>query len=91
MIYFTFVIISFKRLNFFFPVVLEEKLEKLRVENNVGSLTELIKDLHVYPDFHGNTLLFFLITMKRKLIGFQETGLQSLIRGCKDLLLVLHS
>ena len=44
----------------FLSVVLEEELEKLRVENKVGSLTELIKDLHVYPDFHGNTKFSFL-------------------------------
>ena len=79
----------------FLFVVLEEKLEKLRVENDVGSLTELIKDLHVYPDFHGNTVFSFLIyNVEEKLFdktfGFQETGLLSLIRECKDLFLVFH-
>ncbi|RDB19579.1 hypothetical protein Hypma_013378, partial [Hypsizygus marmoreus] len=34
--------------------VLEETLEKLRVERKVETLTELTKDLHMYPDFHGN-------------------------------------
>jgi hypothetical protein len=43
----------------FLSLVLEERLEKLRVENGVESLTELIKDLHVYPDFHG-THVFYL-------------------------------
>ena len=83
--------------HFFFPV-LEEKLEKLRVENKVGSLTELIKDLHIYPDFHGNAMFsFFLIAMRKlnvKLSDFffsQETGLQSQILGCKGPLLVFHS
>ena len=61
LIYVTYRLFHFNRLEFFsFFVVLEEKLEKLRVENNVGSLTELIKDLHVYPDFHGNTNALFL-------------------------------
>ncbi|KAG5645270.1 hypothetical protein DXG03_006572 [Asterophora parasitica] len=35
-------------------VVLQELLEKLRVEHKVDTLTELTKDLHIYPDFHGN-------------------------------------
>lgn len=33
--------------------VLEEILEQLRVESGANSLTELTKDLHIYPDFHG--------------------------------------
>ena len=53
-------------LKLFLFVVLEEtrKLEELRVENNVESLTELIKDLHVYLDFHGNSVFCYLITMR---------------------------
>ena len=82
--------------NFASFIVLEEKLEKLRVENNVGSLTELIKDLHIYPDFHGNSVLFLFISWNlvyswsTTTSGFQETDLQSLIQGCKDPLLVFH-
>ena len=56
----------------FFPV-LEEKLEKLRVENKVGSLTELIKDLHIYPDFHGNAMFSFFDCnekVERQTFGF---------------------
>ncbi|KAF5363911.1 hypothetical protein D9756_000937 [Leucocoprinus leucothites] len=34
--------------------ILEEILEQLRVESGASSLTELTKDLHIYPDFHGN-------------------------------------
>ncbi|KAJ7265859.1 FGGY family of carbohydrate kinase [Mycena haematopus] len=34
--------------------VLNDLLEKLRVEAGVTSLTELLKDVHMYPDFHGN-------------------------------------
>ncbi|KXN86178.1 hypothetical protein AN958_10422 [Leucoagaricus sp. SymC.cos] len=32
--------------------LLEEVLEQLRVESDANSLTELTKDLHIYPDFH---------------------------------------
>ncbi|KAJ7477167.1 hypothetical protein B0H11DRAFT_2030012 [Mycena galericulata] len=35
-------------------VVLQDLLEKLRVEEQVDSFTELMKDVHLYPDFHGN-------------------------------------
>ena len=45
---------------YYFLLVLEERLEKLRVENGAESLTELIKDLHVYPDFHGMYCALFL-------------------------------
>ncbi|KAI0334932.1 Pentulose kinase [Cubamyces sp. BRFM 1775] len=34
--------------------VLQAELEKLRVEEKVDNLTELTKDLHFYPDLHGN-------------------------------------
>ncbi|KAL7282009.1 Pentulose kinase [Trametes coccinea BRFM310] len=34
--------------------VLQAELEKLRAEEQVESLTELTKDLHFYPDLHGN-------------------------------------
>jgi hypothetical protein len=40
-------------LKFFFVIVLHEILERLRVEQNAESLTEVIKDLHLYPDYHG--------------------------------------
>lgn len=35
--------------------VLQEILEKLRLEKGVDSLVELTKDLHIYPDLHGET------------------------------------
>ncbi|KAJ6627391.1 FGGY family of carbohydrate kinase [Mycena sp. CBHHK59/15] len=35
-------------------VVLQDLLEKLRAEEEVDSLTEMMKDVHMYPDFHGN-------------------------------------
>jgi len=34
--------------------VLADQLEKLRTEAGVESLTELTKDMHFYPDLHGN-------------------------------------
>ncbi|KAH6896410.1 ribitol kinase [Coprinopsis sp. MPI-PUGE-AT-0042] len=34
--------------------VLHDTLERLKVEKGVNSSTELTKDLHLYPDFHGN-------------------------------------
>ncbi|KAJ7499352.1 FGGY family of carbohydrate kinase [Mycena latifolia] len=35
-------------------VVLQDLLEKLRAEEKVASFTELMKDVHMYPDLHGN-------------------------------------
>jgi hypothetical protein len=33
--------------------VLQDTLEKLLVEKDVDSLTELTKHMHLYPDLHG--------------------------------------
>ena len=33
--------------------MLLEILDELRLEIDAGSLTELTKDMHMYPDFHG--------------------------------------
>ncbi|KAJ7831822.1 hypothetical protein B0H14DRAFT_3463771 [Mycena olivaceomarginata] len=35
-------------------VVLGDLLEKLRATEGVATLTQLLKDVHMYPDFHGN-------------------------------------
>ncbi|KAJ7762793.1 FGGY family of carbohydrate kinase [Mycena maculata] len=35
-------------------VVLQDLLDKLREEEKVASFTEMMKDVHLYPDFHGN-------------------------------------
>jgi hypothetical protein len=42
--------------------VLQDLLENLRVENKAESLSELTKDVHFYPDFHGDTF-FGLFTV----------------------------
>ena len=34
--------------------MLHDELERLRVEEGVDSFTELTKDMHLYPDLHGN-------------------------------------
>lgn len=34
--------------------ILHDELEKLRVQADVESFTELTKDMHFYPDLHGN-------------------------------------
>ena len=34
-------------------VIVHDELEKLRQEAQVESFTELTKDMHMYPDFHG--------------------------------------
>ena len=35
--------------------VLDDILEQLRIERGAKSLTELTKDLHIYPDLHGQS------------------------------------
>ena len=37
------------------PLVLDRALEKLKSEAKAESVTELIKDMHMYPDFHGKS------------------------------------
>ncbi|KAF7301626.1 hypothetical protein MIND_00728100 [Mycena indigotica] len=34
--------------------ILIETLERMRIEEGAETLTELTKDMHLYPDFHGN-------------------------------------
>jgi ribulose kinase len=45
--------ISYSNNPHFHLSVLQDILEKLRIEKGVDTLTELTKDLHMYPDFHG--------------------------------------
>ncbi|KAF8164857.1 hypothetical protein B0H34DRAFT_214475 [Crassisporium funariophilum] len=51
--------------------ILEETLEKLRVEKGVESLTELTKDLHMYPDFHGNRSPIADPRMRGSIVGLK--------------------
>jgi len=70
--------------------VLEERLEKLRVENGVESLTELIKDLHIYPDFHGNRSPIADPRMRGSIVGLTiDSSLTSLALSYSSTLLAI--
>lgn len=58
-------------LTFAAPEVLLEVLEKLRQEKQVESLTELTKDIHFYPDFHGMLTTVLMLDFS---LFLQETG-----------------
>ncbi|KAF8833888.1 actin-like ATPase domain-containing protein [Paxillus ammoniavirescens] len=51
--------------------LLLELLEKLRQESHVESFTELTKDIHFYPDFHGNRSPIADPRMRGAIIGLE--------------------
>lgn len=49
--------------------ILAEKLQELKKEANISSLTRLTKDLHFYPDLHGNRSPLADPTMRGSIVG----------------------
>ncbi|KAH9950160.1 Pentulose kinase [Amylocystis lapponica] len=61
--------------------VLHDELEKLRIEAGVDSWTELTKDMHFYPDLHGNRSPIADPRMRGSLMGLAlDDGLGDLAR-----------
>jgi hypothetical protein len=62
-------------------IVLLDVLEKLRCENNVDTYTELTKDLHFYPDFHGEISYTSILSLFTFVAGNRSPIADSRMRG----------
>ncbi|KAF9464283.1 FGGY family of carbohydrate kinase [Collybia nuda] len=62
-------------------IVLRDILERLKAEKGVDTLTELTKDLHMYPDFHGNRSPIADPRMRGSFVGLElDDGLNDLAK-----------
>ncbi|KAF8632006.1 hypothetical protein AX17_004950 [Amanita inopinata Kibby_2008] len=61
--------------------VLEDVLQKLRAERGVDSTVELTKDVHFYPDFHGNRSPIADPRMRGSIVGLDlDSSISDLAR-----------